>query len=294
MFRKPEQPLKNRRRKKVKKNNRVEKVVERRKVDFSKEAINKEVAKETIQKPYVLYPTGIAILAGAAAVLFGGSSALVAAAATGAFVGLGAWIFNMTLRKQVHVGDYLSRMNAILANQTQRSISELRTELKRVDEKQGFKQIELLQRKYSAFNDILENKFNKGEITFNRYHAMVEQVFLAVLDNLKQITNIKQGINVIDEDHIRDRIQSLEAQKLNANKEQELDALVGRYRLLQNQRDMVQTKLAQNESAMTKMDEVMAAISLINPATSQASMDMEDAMQELEALAKRASSYSAS
>ncbi len=294
MFRKPEVPRNKRRTKKASSRKKETRVESTRKVDFSKKAINKEVAKQTIQKPYVLYPTGIAILAGAAALLFGGGSALVAAAATGAFVGLGSWIFNMTLRKQVHIGEYLARMNSILASQTQRSIGELRTELQRVDEKQGFKQIELLQRKYGAFNDILENKFNKGEITFNRYHAMVEQVFLAVLDNLKQITNIKQGINVIDEEHIRDRIQTLERQKLNATKEQELDALVGRYRLLQNQRDMVQTKLAQNESAMTKMDEVMAAISLINPATSQASMDMEDAMKELEALARRASSYSAS
>jgi len=268
--------------------------VERRNVDFSKKAINKEVARETIQKPYVLYPVGVGILAGAAALLFGGGSALLATAATGAFIGLGSWIFNMTLRKQAHVGDYLSRMNSILASQTQQSISDLRRELKRVKELQGFKQIELLQRKYNAFNDILENKFNKGEITFNRYHAMVEQVFLAVLDNLKQITNIKQGINVIDERHIAGRIQELESQQLNATGKQELDALVGRYRLLQNQRDMVQTRLAQNESAMTKMDEVMAAISLINPATSRASMAMEDAMKELETLAKRASSYSSS
>lgn len=265
-----------------------------RKVDFSKKAINKAVAKETIKKPYVVYPAGIAMVAGAAALVLGGSSALIAAAATGAFVGLGSWIFNMTLRKQAHIGDYLTRMNSILASQTQRSIGELRQELQRVDERQGFKQIELLQNKYSAFNDILENKFNKGEITFNRYHAMVEQVFLAVLDNLKQITNVKQGINAIDEEHINDRIQALKSRRLNSSGEQELDALIGRYRLLQKQRDMVQTKLAENESAMTKMDEVMAAVSVINPTNSRASMDMEDAMKELEALAKRASSYSAS
>ena len=270
------------------------KVEASRKVDFSKKAVDKAVAKETSQKPYVVFPAAVGLAAGAAALLFGGGSVLMATAATGAFVGLGSWIFNMTLRKQVHVADYLYRMNRILASHTQRSIGELREELQRVDEQQGFKQIELLQNKYSAFNEILENKFNKGEITFNRYHAMVEQVFLAVLDNLKQITNIKQSINVIDENHINDRIQALKSGRMNSSREQELDALIGRYRLLQKQRDMVQTKLAQNESAMTKMDEVMAAVSVINPTNSRASMDMEDAMKELEALAKRASSYSAS
>jgi len=185
-------------------------------------------------------------------------------------------------------------MNTLLAGQTKQSIIDLRRELQRVREEQGLKQIDLLQNKYNAFNDILENKFNKGEITFTRYHAMVEQVFLAVLDNLKQITNMRQAINVIDEGHITKRINDLQSRAQTRTGQEELDALIGRYRLLQNQRDKVQERLAQNESAMTKMDEVMAAISVINPGQSRASMDMEDAMKELETLALRASSYSSS
>ena len=241
----------------------------------------------------MVYPLGFAAAAGGAALLFG-SPLLIAAAATGLFVGTGSWIFNNTLRRQKHVSDYLSEMNSLLAGQTRQSIIDLRRELQRVREEQGLKQIDLLQNKYNAFNDILENKFNKGEITFTRYHAMVEQVFLAVLDNLKQITNMRQAINVIDEGHITQRINDLQSRPQTRTGQEELDALIGRYRLLQNQRDKVQERLAQNESAMTKMDEVMAAISVINPGQSRASMDMEDAMKELETLALRASSYSSS
>ena len=270
-----------------------QKKIETRKIDFSQKAINKQVARETIRDKSVVYPLGFAAAAGGAALLFG-SPLLIAAAATGLFVGTGSWIFNNTLRRQKHVSDYLSEMNSLLVGQTRQSIIDLRRELQRVREEQGLKQIDLLQNKYNAFNDILENKFNKGEITFTRYHAMVEQVFLAVLDNLKQITNMRQAINVIDEGHITQRINDLQSRPQTRTGQEELDALIGRYRLLQNQRDKVQERLAQNESAMTKMDEVMAAISVINPGQSRASMDMEDAMKELETLALRASSYSSS
>ncbi len=270
-----------------------QKKIANRKIDFSRKAINREVARETIRNKTVVYPLGMAALAGGAALLFG-SPLLVATAATGVIFGAGSWIFNNTLRRQKHVSDYLSEMNALLVGQTRQSIIDLRKELQRVREEQGLKQIDLLQNKYNAFNDILENKFNKGEITFTRYHAMVEQVFLAVLDNLKQITNMRQAINVIDERHITGRIKDLQSRPQSRSGADELDALIGRYRLLQNQRDKVHQKLAQNESAMTKMDEVMAAISVINPGQSRASMDMEDAMKELETLALRASSYSSS
>lgn len=273
---------------------RKEKAIDSRKVDFSRQAVNKEVAIETLQKPYVLYPFGIGILGGVAALLFGGNVVLAAAAATGAVIGIGSWILNNTLRKQVYVGKYLSRMNTMLASQTKLSIRDLRKDLQEVDEQQGLKQIDLLQNKYDAFNGILATKFDQSEISFNRYHAMVEQVFLAVLDNLNQVANIRKGINVIDENHIANRIRQLKATEQTATGREELDALIGRYKLLQQQRDMVQKKLAQNESAMTKMDEVMAAISIINPVQSRASMDMEDAMKELETLAKRATSYSSS
>ncbi len=270
-----------------------QKKIDTRKIDFSPKAIKKQVARETIRDKSVVYPFGFGAVAGVAALLFG-SPLLIAAAATGVFVGTGSWIFNNTLRRQKHVSDYLSEMNTLLAGQTKQSIIDLRRELQRVREEQGLKQIDLLQNKYNAFNDILANKFNKGEITFTRYHAMVEQVFLAVLDNLKQITNMRQAINVIDEGHITKRINDLQSRPQTRTGQEELDALIGRYRLLQNQRDKVQERLAQNESAMTKMDEVMAAISVINPGQSQASMDMEDAMKELETLALRASSYSSS
>lgn len=270
---------------------RRERKVEQRNVDFSKKAINREVTRESFRKPYVYYPMVAGAIAAVTAVITGGATA-AAVAATGLLIGAAGWVYNMTLGRQKHVSEYLKSMNEILANKTQDSIADLRDELKAGLEPQGLKQQELVENKYAAFNKVLETKFNKNEITYGRYHAMVEQVFLAVLDNLKQITHIRKTINAIDEEHVVRRIRQLERERQTTAVRRELDALVSRYHLLQNQRELVQEKLAQNEAAMTKMDEVMAAVSAINPAQSHASLDMEQAMEELADLANKAGRYS--
>ncbi len=262
--------------------------------DFSKSAISKEIKKSSLQGAGVLYPAAIGILGGLAALVLGPSNLLVGAAIIGSVIAIGSLLFNLTLGKQNLTAKYLKKLHQQLAQQTSRSIKRIGYELNKVNEPHGLKQLDLIQKKYEAFKRILGNKFNVSEISYSRYMGMVEQVFLAALDNLKQIADITQGINVIDENHIVNRIQQLRLLNESTAGNQELDALVTRFELLQKQRDKVKAILSQNETAMTKMDEVMAAISIIDTSKKQATMDMDDAMKELESLAARAQSYSSS
>jgi len=70
--------------------------------------------------------------------------------------------------------------------------------------------------------------------------------------------------------------------------DQEIASLKERLALLQSQRDQVDEWLAQNETAMTQIDRVMAAIANLDTSASHATMTMESAMQELKGLADRA------
>lgn len=272
-------------------------IIDFEKPDFSKSAIEKEIKKASLLRAGVLYPAAIGILGGLAAVVLGPTNLVLGAALVGGAIAAVSLFFNLTFGKQKLTAKYLKQLHNQLAHQTSRSIKRLGHELKKVNELHGLKQLDLLNKKYEAFKRILGNKFNVSEISYSRYMGMVEQVFLAALDNLKQAADITQGINVIDENHIRRRIQQLQAanqghQSSNQSNTQELDALVTRFELLQKQRGKVKSVLSQNEAAMTKMDEVMAAISIIDTSKKQATMDMEDAMKELESLAARAKSYS--
>ncbi len=265
----------------------------RSKPDLSPAAISKEVTKKTIQKPYVLYPLAAGLLGGLAAVVLEPSAYLVIPAIIGALAGAGAWIYDMTLRRQFHAGEYLKRIHAILESDRKDSLKHLELALQDVEAEAELNQLQRLQAKYDTFEELLRRKLNPGELSFNRYLSMAEQVFLAALDNLKQIADIKKSITAIDEKHIRSRIDKLgNVASASASVNQEREALTQRLQLLQHQRDKIQTLITRNEAAMTKMDEVMAAITGMHTANRRATMDMEDAMMELERLAQRSADYS--
>jgi len=261
--------------------------------DFSPQAITRAVLKSTVQKPYVLYPAAIGILGGMAALLLSPSWLFVVPAALGATIGLGAWVVDATIRREQHAGEYLNHMQQILAGRVDRTIRTLERELREAESEQGLGQLERLRSKYHAFEELLRRKLDPGEITFRRYLGMTEQVFLAGLDNLKHVSDTLKGSSAIDELHVRQRLQGLDAQgSQTAAQQREYSTLQARLELLGSQRAKVQEWFSQNEAAMTQMDSIMAAIAEMDTANAHAVMGMESAMQELEMLAERAKSYS--
>jgi len=146
----------------------------------------------------------------------------------------------------------------------------------------------------NTFEEILHEKLDETELTFSRYMGMTEQVYLACLDNLKHIADVKKSLSAINEDSVEKRLTELRANSsLSSTETKELDALLERIEILETQQEKIQVKLSENEQAMTKIDKVMIAIAEMNTGTSdkQANMHIEDAMRELTFLAERAKDY---
>lgn len=263
----------------------------RSKPDLSPAAIRKEVRKSTLQKPYVLYPLAAGVLGGLAAAVLEPSAYLLIPAIVGTLAGAGAWLYDMTLRNQFHAGEYLKKIHARLESDRKHSLRHLKLTLQDVDATAELNQLQRLQAKYDTFEELLRRKLNPAELSFNRYLSMAEQVFLAALDNLKRIADLKKSIAAIDEKHTRKRIGKL-GNAAAASLIQEREVLTDRLQLLQQQRVKIQELSTQNEAAMTKMDEVIAAIADMTTTNRRATMDMEDAMMELERLAQRSADYS--
>ena len=55
--------------------------------------------------------------------------------------------------------------------------------------------------KYDNLAEILREKLNAGELTYSRYVAMAEQVFLSGLDFLKEAAMSLKSISKIDPDY---------------------------------------------------------------------------------------------
>jgi hypothetical protein len=257
-------------------------------LDFSPRAIQKEVVKSVGQKPYVLYPLAVGLLGAFSAAVLNPSPLTLVAAIGGGIVGLGAWLFNATLRREVFANRYLKKLRETLSQRVDQSVRSLESDLVDVDSQDGLHQLDRLQGKFKAFQQILRRKLDENELTYGRYLGMAEQVFLGGLDNLKLLTDLVKGTSAIDAKHLGRRILQLEnASSPSKNEEKELSALLERQGLLYQQQSKVKQLLTQNEEAMTQIDKVMAKIAGMDAGAGHATMDMESAMQELERLAKR-------
>jgi hypothetical protein len=213
-------------------------------------------------------------------------------AVVGGVLGAGAWAWEYAFRRELHARNYLQGMHRTLQLRVEDTLRVLGDELRALEFEPGIAQIDRLRDKYQVYVELLRRKLDPGEMTFMRYLGMGEQVFLGGLDNLARISDALKGAGTNDADDIRRRIRALRGDGLESQaQDQEEAALTARLALMDQQREKISGWLAENEAAMTVLDRVMAGVAEMNT-TQSATMKMPHAMQELEALAKRASSYS--
>lgn len=263
------------------------------KLDLSRAAVSRAVLSSTLQQPQVLYPGLVGVLGIAASFAFGPDLWFLVPAIAGSLIGGGAWALDYLLRRDRHANRYLQAVRDALGDRRQQAARDLRQQLDRLGHAEGLSQLERLQEKYQAFSELLGKKLNPGEITYGRYLGMAEQVYLAGLDNLQRIVHTLQSVQTIDQDYVQRRITELDSlASPSETQRRELEALQDRLVLRRNQLEKVSAWQAQNEQAMTRMDQTMAAIAGMTTVQGHAGTDLETAMQAMQELAARAGDYS--
>ena len=275
--------------------------------DFSNEAVGKIVNKEIFQHWSLLYPAFIAAAGGLGAFLI--SPFLFGVVAAG---GVGAALLSVGVnyfRKDAIADRHIKRLLEEMAAYRERTREELREELAECRTvkggegyaEQGEAQFSQVQVKFEAFTKLLAKKLDPGEMTFNRYLGTAEQLYLAVMDNLRDIVNLLKSVDAIDIDYIAERFKALEKIMAAARKRgeephqadsDEVATLNKSKELYSKNLELVNVLLTKNEEALTQLDEVTAAIAREMRTTAEAKVDMETARKQLEELARRARDYS--
>jgi len=262
-----------------------------KKIDLSPKAINLAVTRQTAQHPIVLYPAVIGVLGISAALLldFGLMSWIIGIG--GLATSILTFGINRGFRKEEFASEYMNVLFTELEKKRKDYTKQIQDVLSEVDSQEGITQFKRLADKFMTFNGMLKSKLRPGELTFSRYNAMAEQVYLGALDNLNDLANTMKGIQSIDEDYITKRLAELDNPNSSDHALKEVDALKIRLALLGKQRDKVDFYLSQNEDAMTKMDEAIVAITDLKTEDMRAEMDLEMAMSHLQEIAKRSKDY---
>lgn len=270
--------------------------------DFSSKATKKAVLSTTLQHPLTLYPVAVGILGALGIVLFNAPALAVGAAAGGFGVGVGTWLVNYLARNKTFASRYLEALQRKLESQRTAVLEKLKQDLvlaKAVQgaedfARQGASQFKMIQDRFENLRGILAEKLNTGEITYARYLGTAEQVYLSVLDNLQNIATLLKSIRTIDQGYVRERMDALgKLGELAEADEQEMETLVRRLKLREDQIEKINTLLTHNERAMTELDQTTTAIASVQTVKGRATTDMETAIKELEELAKRSQRYGA-
>ncbi len=205
-----------------------------------------------------------------------------------------SWIFNYYFFADKFKRKYLEHLNQLVAEYTRSKLKNLKEELKKYNDFMAAKQMEQFIKKFEVLVDILKTKFDPDSLTFGRYFGIVQEVYLSGIDNLADILVAHKTIQSIDPNYINDRLNKLGAMDMDSMAiKKEIDAL---HRSLESHKEQnlkIQNLMAENEMALSQIDETTVAISEISKSRDkQAEIDMENSMKALAEMKERSKYYS--
>ena len=258
--------------------------------DLSPDAIRRAVFGRSLQHPTVVYPAVLGLVGGLGAALVWGSPLLVGAAAVAGGTAVAALVTNFFGRHDSIAGSYLESVRQRMARERQAHIADLGEDLKEVKAPDAVRQLERLVEKMGVFHTVLGERLSTGELTFARFSAIAEAVFLSGVDNLRAVHLAAKSLQAIDEAYLAKRLQ--EVSRPNSGdadgEEKGLRDQIEHARLL---RERIRNRLGQNERALAELDRATAAVGEMKTGADRPSLDMETAMQELARIAQRSASY---
>lgn len=260
--------------------------------DLSPAAIRRVVLAQSLQHPAVVYPAAAGVLGGlGAAVVAGAPTILLGGAVVAGVAAAAAFAANYFGRYDRVAGDYLKQLREGLTKERLARIDDLAEDLRAVGAPEAERQLGRLVEKMNAFQEVLGERLSPSELTYARFSAIAEAVFLAGIENLRSIHLALRTLAGIDEDYVTRRLAQLDGRdQSNAGG----DEAVGLRHQLQQAatlRERVKARLGQNELAMAEINRATSAVSEMKTGSDRPSMDMEAAMQELARIAKRSAEY---
>lgn len=255
--------------------------------DLSPGAIKKAVLGQTLQHPTVVYPAVLGVLGGIGAAVVAGTPLILGAVAVAGSAAAVAFAVNYFARHDRIAGTYLAELRQRMAAEREAHIADLAADLKAVKSNEGVRQLERISAKIKTFQEVLTERLSPAELTFARFSAIAESVFLAAVDNLRAIHLSLKTLDVIDEKYIAERLRQLKDGKDSVEAQGLRDQLEQASKL----HERVKARLGQNERAMAELDRATAAVGEMRTGSNRPTLDIETAMQELARIAQRSADY---
>ncbi|MBN1183112.1 MAG: hypothetical protein JXB49_12540 [Bacteroidales bacterium] len=261
--------------------------------DFTPQAVNRALRKHASGHWTVRYSIPIFLGGVVFGALFGFTYTVFLLLLGIIGLGLFSFIIQFYFRAKTFKSEYTSYLHNLLQKQTDKKRTNLKKDLQEMKCEQGAKQMDQFQHKFDTLLEILKTKFDESQLTYSRYYSIAQEVFLSGIDNLTSILMALKTLKSIDINYINERLLALDKEKdKNMSIKKEYDALHRSLASHKEQETLVKELLAENESAMTQIDEASIAISKIERTLDkEAEIDMENSMKSLQEMTHRTKEY---
>lgn len=156
----------------------------------------------------------------------------------------------------------------------------------------ALEQLDLAHGKFLDFESMLASRFSPTELAHGRYLGSGEQVYLSVLDGLGRARTALRAAASVDADYLRAGLRRLRrVQSPSPEELRELKSLEEREQAREAQMARAGAALAANEEALTRLTGATSALADIETRKGFADLEADEAMRELESLARRADRY---
>jgi hypothetical protein len=209
-------------------------------------------------------------------------------------LGGGTWAWKRFFKGDTFVDNYRDHLRKQIDEDTERRRNDLQQSLDAYGNKHAGEQLEQFQNKIKVFIEILDMKFpDKNQLTYNRYYTIAQEVFLSGIDNLNEVLLIHKTLDAIDIDYIERSLQRLDRREQDATAKKERSSLLlSKQQYLDQQQD-IKNLMAQNEDALSKLDEAIVQVQDIKrSANNESQLDMEASIEQLHRMAQQSYKFS--
>lgn len=106
--------------------------------------------------------------------------------------------------------DYIAKLHKIIDDYTVEKRDNLKEELNCLGQKHAALQLEQFDLKLETMVDVLNQKFEKSQLTYQRYYSIAKEVYLSGIDNLNNIVIASKTMKSIDLTYIQYSLQEIE------------------------------------------------------------------------------------
>lgn len=265
-------------------------------IDLSKmtpEAVKSQVLNKTAFSPFTIYPMFGAIGLLAFWVIFNAGWIFTLIGGLAFVGGCCHFCFNYFARYDFHRNAYFVRLRAESEAEAAAKLKMISEYLSKRNFEQGSRQVEKLQQKMAGFIDVLEAKFEEGEMAHARYLGVAQEVEKRALENLEQVVVELKAIDNIDPDYIEARWQELEVvheanDGLDDRQIEESESLKTRMDIYDQHVKNAEDLLSLNEKAMTELDKLASKLATAKTSGDDVEAELARALERIDALGQEA------